>query len=286
MFLTFQDILMKMQNFWSKNNCLILQPYDLNMGAGTFHPATAFSMQKDKNWNAAYIQPSRRPSDGRFANHPNRLQHYYQFQVVLKLNPFNIQDLYIQSLKNLAISAEKYDINFVEDDWKSPTLGASGVGWEVQCNGMEISQITYIQKLGSIPCKPVIGEITYGMERLALMIQEVENISDIIWSVNPKVSYKNIFSSTEEEFSKFNFDAADTEILKSQFEQITKECIKLAKEKNLPIVAYDFCIQASNIFNLLDSRKIFSVSERERHIEIVRNLSKICVGTSLKKYNQ
>lgn len=276
--LSFQQIIMELQNFWISNGCAILQPYDMEMGAGTFHPATVLRTLGPKPWNVAFVQPSRRPSDSRYGIHPNRMQHYYQFQVILKPSPDNIQDLYLESLKALGIDYKHNDIRFVEDDWESPTLGASGLGWEIWCNGMEISQFTYMQQIAGIECRPVAGEITYGLERLALYIQGIDAVSDLKWnndSGSNSLSYGDIEFEAERQFSKYNLEIADVNILMNQFIDCEKQSIDLANN-NLPMPAYDFCIKASHLFNVLNARGAISVTERASYIGRVRNLAKIC----------
>lgn len=276
--LSFQQIIMELQNFWISNGCAILQPYDMEMGAGTFHPATVLRTLGPKPWNVAFVQPSRRPSDSRYGIHPNRMQHYYQFQVILKPSPDNIQDLYLESLKALGIDYKHNDIRFVEDDWESPTLGASGLGWEVWCNGMEISQFTYMQQIAGIECRPFAGEITYGLERLALYIQGIDAVSDLKWnndSGSNSLSYGDIEFEAERQFSKYNLEIADVNILMNQFIDCEKQSIDLVNN-NLPMPAYDFCIKASHLFNVLNARGAISVTERASYIGRVRNLAKIC----------
>jgi glycyl-tRNA synthetase alpha chain len=276
--LSFQQIILKLQNYWQDLGCAILQPYDLEMGAGTFHPATVLKCLGDKPWKIAYVQPSRRPTDSRFAKHPNRMQHYYQFQVILKPSPDNIQELYLNSLKDLGIDPLKHDIRFVEDDWKSPTLAASGLGWEIWCDGMEISQFTYMQQIGGISLRPVPGEITYGLERLALYIQGKDNVKDLDWNGETgegALTYGDVDFRAEEEFSEFNLNVADIEMLLRHFVDYEKQCAALL-ELNLITPAYDYCIKASHIFNLLDSRGAISVTDREAYIGRVRALAKEC----------
>ncbi|MAV86610.1 MAG: glycine--tRNA ligase subunit alpha [Rhodospirillaceae bacterium] len=270
----FQSLIIKLQNYWADYGCVILQPYDLEMGAGTFHPATTLRVLGSKAWNVAYVQPSRRPTDGRYGENPNRLQHYFQFQVILKPSPINVQDLYLESLFSLGIDKEIHDIRFVEDDWESPTLGAWGLGWEVWCDGMEVSQFTYFQQMGGIDCDPVAVELTYGLERLAMYIQGVENVYDLDWNGNG-VSYGDIYKQSEVEFSKYNFDYANVEILSGQFDDAEKECLDLINKK-IPLPAYDQCIKASHLFNLLDARGVISVTDRQAYISRVRVLSKKC----------
>lgn len=278
MSLSFQEIILKLQDFWSKQGCAILQPYDCEMGAGTFHPATVLRCLGSKPWNVAFVQPSRRPTDGRYGDHPNRLQHYYQFQVILKPSPENIQQLYLDSIKMLGIDYTKHDIRFVEDDWESPTLGASGLGWEVWLNGMEVTQFTYMQQIGGIECNPVAGEITYGLERLAMYIQGVNDYKELKWN-NPSngnaLTYADIDLESEKQFSDYNFNYADTEILFRQFKEAEIQCEFLV-QKNLPIPAYDFSIKASHLFNLLNARNVISSTERAAYIARIRNLAKIC----------
>ena len=272
--LSFQDLILKLQTFWSAKGCVILQPYDMEVGAGTFHPATTLRVLGPSNWNAAYVQPSRRPADGRYGNNPNRLQHYYQFQVILKPSPSDSQELYLQSLHSLGIDSNLHDIRFVEDDWESPTLGAWGLGWEVWCDGMEISQFTYFQQMGGLDCDPVAVELTYGLERLAMYIQGVEDVYNLKYN-NTGVSYGDIFLQAEKEFSLYNFDYANTEKLFNHFSDAEAECAALL-ETNLPLPAYDQCIKASHLFNLLDARGVISVTERQSFILRVRELAKGC----------
>lgn len=275
--LSFQKIILELQNYWQDFGCAILQPYDVEVGAGTFHPATVLRSLGPKPWNVAYVQPSRRPTDSRYALHPNRMQHYYQFQVILKPSPDNIQELYLKSLEHLGIDMKKHDIRFVEDDWESPTLGASGLGWEVWCNGMEVSQFTYMQQIGGIECRPVAGELTYGLERLALYIQGIDAVKDLDWNgqIGEKaLTYGEVDFAAEKQFSKFNIEIADTEILLRHFSDVEKQCVALIKE-DLPMPAYDYCIKASHIFNLLCARGVVSVTERASYIARVRNLAKL-----------
>lgn len=281
MTLSFQDMILKLHDFWSKQGCVILQPYDMEMGAGTFHPATALRALGPKPWKCAYVQPSRRPKDGRYGNNPNRLQHYYQYQVILKPSPDNIQELYLESLKMLGIDPLKHDIRFVEDDWESPTLGAWGLGWEVWCDGMEVTQFTYFQQVGGIECKPVSGEITYGLERLAMYIQGVENVYDLNFN-GEGIKYGEVFLQNEQEFSAYNLEFADTKQLLRQFEEAEAECNALVT-RNLPLPAYDQCIKASHRFNLLDARGVISVTERAAYIARVRALAKACCEAWVEK---
>lgn len=277
MFITFQDLILKIQDFWKSHRCTILQPYDLPMGAGTLHPATAFSATKKSLGNIAYIQPVRRPSDSRFATHPNRRQHYYQFQVLLNPAPNNFQELYIKSLENINIHYKTHDISFFEDNWQSTTLGAFGLGWEALCNGIEISQLTYMYQIANIKCTPIIAELTYGLERIAMILQEVDNVSDIIWNDNPKMLYKDIFNHYEIQNSQFNLYDSNSELLKIQFNHNEEECIKLI-ENNLPYIAYEYCINAIHTFNLLDARNLLSSIEREKYVDRTKNLSILCVN--------
>jgi glycyl-tRNA synthetase alpha chain len=276
---SFQDIILTLQNFWAKQGCIILQPYDMEMGAGTFHPATTLRTLGPKPWNCAYVQPSRRPKDGRYGENPNRLGHYYQYQVILKPSPDNIQELYLQSLKELGIDSSLHDIRFVEDDWESPTLGAWGLGWEVWCDGMEVTQFTYFQQVGGIACDPISGELTYGLERLAMYIQGVENVYDLQWNApkngQPTFTYGDVFKQNEVEHSGYNLEHADTEQLLQHFKDAEKECQSLL-EKKLALPAYDQCIKASHRFNLLDARGVIGVTERAAYIARVRALAKAC----------
>jgi glycyl-tRNA synthetase alpha chain len=271
---SFQDLILTLQRFWADQGCVVLQPYDLEVGAGTFHPATTLRALGPKPWRAAYVQPSRRPTDGRYGENPNRLQHYYQFQVILKPSPDDIQELYLQSLAALGIDAANHDIRFVEDDWESPTLGAWGLGWEVWCDGMEVSQFTYFQQVGGFECNPVSGEITYGLERLAMYVQGVENVYDLDWN-GAGVKYGDVFLQNEQEFSAYNFEHADTDRLLRHFEDAEAECA-LALDAGLALPAYDQCLKASHIFNLLDARGVISVTERAAYIGRVRALTKGC----------
>jgi glycyl-tRNA synthetase alpha chain len=270
--LSFQDIIMNLQKFWSKYGCVILQPYDLEVGAGTFHPATTLRSLGPKPWKAAYVQPSRRPSDGRYGENPNRLQHYYQFQVIIKPSPDNIKQVYLKSLDSIGIKVKNHDIRFIEDDWESPTLGAAGLGWEVWCDGMEITQFTYFQQMTSLECKPVPVELTYRLERLCMIVQGKDNVFDLDWN-DDGVKYREVFFQSEKEFSAYNFEFANTKFLLSNFEMAEKECLALI-EKKLPLPAYDQCLKASHIFNLLDSRGVIGVAERTGYINRIRELSK------------
>jgi glycyl-tRNA synthetase alpha chain len=271
---SFQSLILKLQNYWADYGCVILQPYDMEMGAGTFHPATTLRALGPKTWNAAYVQPSRRPADGRYGENPNRLQHYYQFQVILKPSPKDVQELYLKSLYTLGIDPALHDIRFVEDDWESPTLGAWGLGWEVWCDGMEVSQFTYFQQVGGIDCDPVAAELTYGLERLAMYIQGVENVYDLDWN-GKGVKYGDVFLQAEREFSAHNFEYAGTAMLRREFEDAEAECKSLLGQA-LPLPAYDQCIKASHRFNLLDARGVISVTERQAYIARVRALAKGC----------
>ncbi len=272
---TFQDLILTLQDYWAKQGCVILQPYDLQMGAGTFNPATTLRSLGERPWRAAYVQPCRRPKDGRYGENPNRLQHYYQYQVILKPAPKEVLDLYLGSLKAIGLDPALHDIRFVEDDWESPTLGAWGLGWEVWCDGMEITQFTYFQQVGGIDCDPVSAEITYGLERLAMYVQNVEFVYDLAF--NEQFRYGEVFHQNEQEFSAYNFELADTEILKRHFEDAEKECNALISgNKKLALPAYDQCIKASHCFNLLDARGVISVTERAAYIGRVRNLAKMC----------
>jgi glycyl-tRNA synthetase alpha chain len=270
--LTFQDLVFNLQKFWSKYGCVILQPYDLEVGAGTFHPATTLRSLGPKPWKAAYVQPSRRPTDGRYGKNPNRLQHYYQYQVIIKPSPNNIKQVYLRSLSAIGIQVKDHDIRFVEDDWESPTLGAAGLGWEVWCDGMEITQFTYFQKMTGIDCKPIPVELTYGLERICMFVQGKKNVFDIDWN-DSGVKYRDVYLQSEKEFSAYNFDHANTESLLKNFEIAEKEC-KALLEKQLALPAYDQCLKASHIFNLLDSRGVIAVAERTGYINRIRDLAK------------
>ena len=271
---SFQDIIMSLQKFWGKNGCVILQPYDLEVGAGTFHPATTLRSLGPKPWKAAYVQPSRRPTDGRYGENPNRLQHYYQYQVIIKPSPKNIKQLYLKSLAAIGIDVKNHDIRFVEDDWESPTLGAAGLGWEVWCDGMEITQFTYFQQMTGLECKPVPVEITYGLERLCMFVQGKNNVFDLDWN-NEGVKYKEVFFQAEKEFSAYNFEFANTDKLLQNFENTENECKSLL-DKKLSLPAYDQCLKASHIFNLLDARGVIGVAERTGYITRIRELAKGC----------
>ena len=291
----FQDIILRLQNYWAEQGCAILQPYDMEVGAGTFHPATTLRALGPKPWAAAYVQPSRRPTDGRYGENPNRLQHYYQYQVIIKPSPENFQELYLGSLNAIGIDMELHDIRFVEDDWESPTLGAWGLGWEVWCDGMEVSQFTYFQQVGGHDCKPVSGELTYGLERLAMYVLGVDHVMDMPFNSPGSITelkYGDIFRQTEQEYSRWNFDVADTNILLQHFEDAEAECKRILNEPEVDpktgnkIVmahpAYDQCIKASHVFNLLDARGVISVTERQSYIGRVRSLAKTCADSFLK----
>ena len=281
---SFQSIIFKLQNFWSKNGCIILQPLDMEVGAGTFHSATVLRALGKKPWTAAYVQPCRRPTDGRYGENPNRLQHYYQFQTVLKPSPKNIQKLYLSSLETLGIDSKKNDIRFVEDDWESPTLGAWGLGWEVWCNGMEVSQFTYFQQIGGIDCRPVTGELTYGLERLAMYIQDIDNVYDIDWN-GEGIKYGDVFLQNEIEQSKFNFEKSDPTILIKNFSELEKITSRLINEE-LVLPAYEHCIKASHIFNLIDASGVIGVNERAAYIARVRAMVKSCADLYVKKLDE
>ena len=268
---TFQDIILALQTFWSQRGCILLQPYDLEVGAGTFHTATFLRAIGPEPWNAAYVQPSRRPKDGRYGDNPNRLQHYYQYQVVLKPSPDDIQDVYLDSLRTLGIDTSAHDIRFVEDDWESPTLGAWGLGWEVWLDGMEVTQFTYFQEVGSLPCKPVLGEITYGLERLAMYLQGVENVFDLVWT--PGVSYGDVFHQNEVEQSKYNFEESNAPWLLRLFGEFESEAKRLL-EAGLPLPGYEMVMKCSHTFNLLDARGAISTTERAAYIGRVRALAR------------
>src|SRR3954466_16368584 len=271
---SFQALILTLHNYWADKGCAVLQPYDMEVGAGTFHPATTLRALGPKPWKAAYVQPSRRPSDGRYGENPNRLQHYYQYQVILKPAPENVQELYLGSLRAIGLDPDLHDIRFVEDDWESPTLGAAGLGWEVWCDGMEITQFTYFQQVGGIECDPVCAEITYGLERLAMYVQDVEFVYDL--KFNEQFRYGEVFHQAEREFSAYNFERADTEILFQHFKDAEKQCRQLLAAPKLVLPAYDQCIKASHSFNLLDARGVISVTERAAYIGRVRALARAC----------
>ncbi len=288
---SFQDLILTLQTFWAARGCAILQPYDMEMGAGTFHPATTLRALGPKPWRAAYVQPCRRPKDGRYGENPNRLQHYYQFQVILKPSPPDLQDLYLASLKAIGIDASLHDIRFVEDDWESPTLGAWGLGWECWCDGMEVSQFTYFQQVAGVECAPVAGELTYGLERLACYLQGVDRIMDLNFNGrdgDERITYGNIFLQAEQEYSRYDFEAADTDMLFRHFRDAEAECQSLLAfggkgDKHLTALpAYDQCIKASHAFNLLDARGVISVTERQSYILRVRELAKACGAAWMK----
>ena len=271
--MTFQELILALQTYWANHGCIIQQPYDTEKGAGTFHPATFLRSLGPEPWNVAYVEPSRRPTDGRDGDNPNRLQHYYQFQVILKPSPMNIQELYLDSLKSFGIEPSKHDIRFVEDDWESATLGAWGLGWEVWLDGMEITQFTYFQQCGGIDLKPIPGELTYGIERIAMYIQGVDNVYDLDWGGG--IKYGDVHHQTEVEFSTYNFEEADTSMMLTLFDMFEKECIRLV-EKSLVFPAYDYVLKCSHAFNMLDARGAISVTERAHYIGRVRNLAKLC----------
>ena len=271
--LSFQDTIFNLQKYWSKKGCVILQPYDLEVGAGTFHPATTLRSLGPKPWKTAYVQPSRRPTDGRYGDNPNRLQHYYQFQVLIKPSPKEIKKMYLNSLSSIGINHEEHDIRFVEDDWESPTLGAAGLGWEVWCDGMEVTQFTYFQQMAGVECKPVSVEITYGLERLCMFIQNKKSVFDLIWN-NEGITYKDIFHQSEKEFSAYNFEYANTDNLFKIFEMLEEET-KLLVEKKISLPAYDQCLKCSHVFNILDARGVISVAQRAEYIARIRELTKL-----------
>ena len=292
---SFQDLILTLQQYWAGHGCAVLQPYDMEVGAGTFHPATTLRSLGPRPWNAAYVQPSRRPKDGRYGENPNRLQHYYQFQVIMKPSPPNILDLYLGSLDAIGIDTTVNDIRFVEDDWESPTLGAWGLGWEVWCNGMEVTQFTYFQQVGGFDCKPVSGEITYGLERLAMYVQGVDNVFDLNFNGRAdddprKLSYRDVFQQAEQEYSRFNFEHANTDLLLQHFKDAEQACVAILDagqpedgetRHRMALPAYDQAIKASHIFNLLDARGVISVTERQSYILRVRELTKACCAAWL-----
>jgi glycyl-tRNA synthetase alpha chain len=288
---SFQALILTLQGFWARQGCVILQPYDMEVGAGTFHPATTLRSLGPKPWKAAYVQPSRRPKDGRYGENPNRLQHYYQFQVILKPSPENLQELYLESLAAIGVDVGLHDVRFVEDDWESPTLGAWGLGWECWCDGMEVSQFTYFQQVAGFECAPVSGELTYGLERLAMYVQGVDSLYDINFNGregDEKVSYGEVFLQAEQEYSRFNFEHADTGLLFRHFKDAESECRALLEKGEaggrhlMALPAYDQCIKASHAFNLLDARGVISVTERQSYILRVRELAKACGAAWLK----
>jgi len=277
--LTFQDMILTLQHYWGDVGCVVLQPYDTEVGAGTFHPATALRALGPGAWRAAYVQPSRRPTDGRYGENPNRLQHYYQFQVVIKPSPDDILDLYFNSLKTIGIDPAQHDLRLVEDDWESPTLGAWGLGWEVWLNGMEVTQFTYFQQVGGFEVKPVLSEVTYGLERLAMYIQGVDSVYDLVWAREPdsgaETTYGDVFLADEQQYSAYNFQIADTELLYGQFDAYERECLRTL-EAGYVLPAYDYVLKCSHTFNLLDARGAISVTERAAYILRVRTLAKAC----------
>lgn len=279
----FQDLILELQHYWAQQGCIILQPYDMEVGAGTSHPATTLRSLGRKPWKVAYAQPCRRPADGRYGENPNRLQHYYQFQVILKPSPDNIQELCLESLYRIGIDRKFHDLRFVEDDWENPTLGAWGLGWEVWCNGMEVFQFTYMQQIGGIECSPIPGELTYGLERLAMFIQGVDNIWDIKWNKEGML-YRDVFYDSEVEFSGYNFQYADVVILKRHFQDAIDECNNLLKQR-LVYPSYDQCVKAGHLFNLLQARGVISVTERTSYIAKVRNLARECCLLWCEKYD-
>ena len=268
----FQDTILNLQKFWGSYGCVILKPYDIEVGAGTFHPATTLRSLGPKSWKAAYVQPSRRPTDGRYGKNPNRLQHYYQFQVIVKPSPDDIKKIFLNSLSKIGINHKEHDIRFVEDDWESPTLGAAGRGWEVWCDGMEITQFTYFQQMAGIECNPISVELTYGLERICMFTQAKDNVFELIWN-NDGIKYKDVFHQAEKEYSAYNFEFANTEYLLKNFEFAELECKSLL-EKKLTLPAYDQCLKASHLFNLLDARGVIGVAERTGYINRIRELAK------------
>ncbi|WP_230481312.1 glycine--tRNA ligase subunit alpha [Sphingomonas sp. Leaf21] len=279
--LSFQRMILTLHDYWSERGCVILQPYDMEMGAGTFHPATTLRALGPDSWNAAFVQPCRRPTDGRYGENPNRLQHYYQYQVILKPSPADLQDLYLGSLAAIGVDMAKHDIRFVEDDWESPTLGAWGLGWEVWCDGMEVTQFTYFQQMGGYDMKPVAGELTYGLERLAMYIQDVDNVYDLRFN-DQGVSYGDVFLENEKQMSTWNFEVADTDMLFDAFRKAAAECERCL-ERKLPIPAYEQAIKASHTFNLLQARGVISVAERQAYMGRVRDLAKGACGAWMDK---
>ena len=271
-FISFQDTILNLQKYWSKKGCIILQPYDLEVGAGTFHPATTLRSLGSKPWKTAYVQPSRRPTDGRYGENPNRLQHYYQFQVLIKPSPKDIKKMYLNSLSSVGIKYEEHDIRFVEDDWESPTLGAAGLGWEVWCDGMEVTQFTYFQQMAGMECNPISVEITYGLERLCMFIQGKKNVFDLIWN-DEGVLYKDVFHQAEKEFSAYNFEHANTDKLFKVFDMLEEEAKSLI-EKKISLPAYDQCLKSSHVFNILDARGVISVAQRAEYIARIRDLTR------------
>ncbi|EKD53697.1 MAG: hypothetical protein ACD_60C00160G0019 [uncultured bacterium] len=278
-----QGMIAALQAFWARQGCVIMQPFDMEVGAGTFHPATFLRAIGPEPWRAAYVQPSRRPTDGRYGENPNRVQHYYQFQVVLKPSPDNIQELYLDSLRTLGVNPNRDDVRFVEDNWESPTLGAWGLGWEVWLNGMEVTQFTYFQQIGGLECKPITGEITYGLERLAMPLQGIDNVYDLVWSRSGqhRVTYGDVFHQNEVEMSAYNFEYAPIDVLQSQFHTYEQESKRLI-EANLPLPAYEMALKASHTFNLLDARRAISVTERQQYILKIRRLTKMVAESYFK----
>lgn len=282
---TFQDVIMRLQRYWADQGCVILQPYDNEVGAGTFHTATTLRSLGPGTWRTAYVQPSRRPTDGRYGENPNRLQHYYQFQVILKPSPDDVQDLYLDSLRAIGIDIDKHDVRFVEDDWESPTLGAWGLGWEVWIDGMEVTQFTYFQQVGGFECFPVPAEITYGLERLTMYIQGVDSVYDIVWSRGADggvFTYGDVFLENEREFSAYNFEVADTDFLFGEFDRYEAECLRTL-DAGLPLPAYDYVLKCSHAFNLLDARGVISATERMGYILRVRTIAKACCAEYMDK---
>jgi len=271
-FQSFQDTILNLQKYWSKQGCVIVQPYDIEVGAGTFHPATTLRSLGPKPWKVAYVQPSRRPTDGRYGDNPNRLQHYYQFQVLIKPSPKEIKKLYLKSLNVIGINHKDHDIRFVEDDWESPTLGAAGLGWEVWCDGMEITQFTYFQQMAGMECKPVSVELTYGLERICMFTQQKKNVFDLLWN-NEGIQYREVFHQAEKEFSAYNFEYANTENLFKIFDMLELEAKSLV-EKKISLPAYDQCLKASHVFNILDARGVISVAQRAEYIGRIRDITK------------
>lgn len=282
--MNFQNMILTLNEFWGAYGCSVMQPYDIEKGAGTMNPATFLKAIGPEPWNVSYIEPCRRPTDGRYGENPNRLQHYYQYQVILKPSPENIQELYLESLKKLGIDSRKHDIRFVEDNWESPTLGAWGLGWEVWLDGMEVTQFTYFQQCGGLDCKPVSGEITYGLERLAMFIQEKDNVYDIVWVGD--VTYGDIFLQNEIEYSKYNFEVSDIEMLKTLFNLYEKEALRVLEEVSLVQPAFDYVLKCSHTFNLLDARGAISVTERTHYIGRVRNMARLCAKKFIEKRYQ
>ena len=277
--MTFQELILSLHRYWTSKGCVMVQPYDIETGAGTFNPSTFLRVLGPEPWNACYVEPSRRPTDGRYGDNPNRLQHYYQYQVIMKPSPLNIQDLYLDSLRELGLDPLKHDVRFVEDDWESPTLGAWGLGWEVWLDGMEITQFTYFQQVGGIDLRPVSSEITYGLERIAMYIQQVDNVYDLVWSEG--VKYGDVHHQGEVEFSRYNFEEADVDMLLKCFDMFEKEC-KALNKLGLALPAYDYCLKCSHAFNMLDARAAISVTERTGYIARVRALARMCAENHLK----